>query len=225
MGGCEGNSRQLRFYTGFDEYSRFTAFLDFLLDGDSPRQEEGLERRSHSALTPDNQVFLVLVRLRLGLLLQDLAFRFHISESTASRYWLGWTECMERKLKQIPVACSQRYVEAFKPQRGRFHHTQRCPLSSSPGLYAAAVRSPGEDKEQRRCPLGPKEPLLRPWLRCGCPQRLHDLWVGSRRGAGVPAPVPAGGPCAAVGPAGRNQKAGAELPQLDGQSPRLPLPA
>ncbi|XP_060112698.1 uncharacterized protein LOC132584791 [Heteronotia binoei] len=117
----KGNSKWLRFYTGFDKYSRFAAFLDFLLDGNEQRQEESPEHRCHSALSPDNQVFLVLVRLRLGLLLQDLAFRFHISESTASRYWLSWTEFMERKLKQIPVACSHRYVEAFKPQRPICH--------------------------------------------------------------------------------------------------------
>ncbi|XP_054851044.1 uncharacterized protein LOC129340341 [Eublepharis macularius] len=116
------NRKWLRFYTGFDEYPRFTAFLDFLLDSSGQRQEESPERWTHSALSPQNQVFLVLVRLRLGLLLQDLAFRFHISESTASRYWLSWTEVMEQKLKQIPVSCSQRYVDTFKPQRLIRHH-------------------------------------------------------------------------------------------------------
>ncbi|XP_066484072.1 uncharacterized protein [Tiliqua scincoides] len=111
----KGSAKWLRFYTGFDEYSRLAAFLDFLLDRKGP--EASRESRPHSALSTDNQLFLVLVRLRLGLLLQDLAFRFHISESTASRYWLSWMEFMEQRLRQIPVAYSQRYVNAFKPQR------------------------------------------------------------------------------------------------------------
>lgn len=96
----KNNAKWLRFYTSFDQYSRFSAFLDFLLEG-SGEGQEGLESGPHSALSPANQLFLVLVRLRLGLLLQDLAFRFHISESTASRYWLSWTEFMERRLRQV----------------------------------------------------------------------------------------------------------------------------
>ncbi|XP_025019037.1 LOW QUALITY PROTEIN: uncharacterized protein LOC103058275 [Python bivittatus] len=110
------HSNWLRFYTGFDGYTRFKAFLDFLQEGES------LENSPPSALSPENQLFLVLVRLRLGLLLQDLAFRFHISESTASRYWLSWTELMEQRLRQVPVACSKRYIDAFKPQHQLQHH-------------------------------------------------------------------------------------------------------
>ncbi|XP_063157310.1 uncharacterized protein LOC134495665 [Candoia aspera] len=106
----------LRFYTGFDGYPRLKAFLEFLQEG------ECLENGPPCALSPENQLFLVLVRLRLGLLLQDLAFRFRISESTASRYWLSWMELMERRLRQVPVACSQRYIDAFKPQHQLQHH-------------------------------------------------------------------------------------------------------
>ncbi|XP_034275429.1 uncharacterized protein LOC117666714 isoform X2 [Pantherophis guttatus] len=114
--GVNTHSKWLRFYTGFDEYPRLKAFLDFLREGES------LENGPPCALSPENQLFLVLVRLRLGLLLQDLAFRFHISESTACRYWLSWMELMERKLRQVPVAFSQRYIDAFKPQQQLRHH-------------------------------------------------------------------------------------------------------
>ncbi|KAM6452520.1 uncharacterized protein PHA67_018802 isoform 2-T2 [Liasis olivaceus] len=110
------HSNWLRFYTGFDGYPRFKAFLDFLQEGKS------LENGPPCALSPENQLFLVLVRLRLGLLLQDLAFRFHISESTASRYWLSWMELMEQRLRQVPVSCSKRYIDAFKPQHQLRHH-------------------------------------------------------------------------------------------------------
>ncbi|XP_058039061.1 uncharacterized protein LOC131198436 isoform X2 [Ahaetulla prasina] len=114
--GINTHSKLLRFYTGFDGYPRLKAFLDFLQEGES------LENCPPCALNPENQLFLVLVRLRLGLLLQDLAFRFHISESTACRYWLSWMELMERKLRQVPVAFSRRYIDAFKPQQSLRHH-------------------------------------------------------------------------------------------------------
>ncbi|XP_032093317.1 uncharacterized protein LOC116522505 isoform X2 [Thamnophis elegans] len=114
--GVNTHSKWLRFYTGFDGYPRLRAFLDFLLEGES------LENGPACALSSENQLFLVLVRLRLGLLLQDLAFRFRISESTACRYWMTWMELMERKLRQVPVAFSQRYVDAFKPQQQLRHH-------------------------------------------------------------------------------------------------------
>ncbi|ETE58558.1 hypothetical protein L345_15720, partial [Ophiophagus hannah] len=77
--GIKSNSKWLKFYTGFDGYPRLKAFLDFLQEGESP------ENGPPCALSPENQLCLVLVRLRLGLLLQDLAFRFRISESTACR--------------------------------------------------------------------------------------------------------------------------------------------
>ncbi|XP_065427647.1 uncharacterized protein LOC112060730 [Chrysemys picta bellii] len=108
------DGKWLRFYTGFGSAQRLAAFLAFLTEGEPQR---GAEPGPPSALGPEDQLFLVLVRLRLGLLLQDLAFRFHLSEATVSRYWLGWTQLMETRLAQVPVRCSPRYVERFEPQR------------------------------------------------------------------------------------------------------------
>ncbi|XP_061446937.1 uncharacterized protein LOC133367137 isoform X2 [Rhineura floridana] len=123
----QGNAKWLRFYTGVDKYPRLTAFLDFLLDGNG--EERSPESGPHSALSPNNQLFLVLVRLRLGLLLQDLAFRFHISESTASRYWVSWTELMERKLRQpgLKHKCLQIWTRAYMSPSSNFF----CPAISS----------------------------------------------------------------------------------------------
>ncbi|XP_033025647.1 uncharacterized protein LOC117058535 [Lacerta agilis] len=148
----KGDGKRLRFYTGFDGYPRLAAFLDFLLEG---KQGElgSPEGSPHSALSPDNQLFLVLVRLRLGLLLQDLAFRFHISESTASRYWASWTELMERRLRQIPVACSQRYIDAFKPQQPLRHHdVPLVALDCAELLFEAQGRSRGRGGDAPQVP-------------------------------------------------------------------------
>ncbi|CAM2110220.1 unnamed protein product [Caretta caretta] len=50
--------------------------------------------------------------------LQDLAFRFQLSEATASRYWLSWTQLMETRLAQLLSLASL----ADKALRFRFLH-------------------------------------------------------------------------------------------------------
>ncbi|XP_060639157.2 uncharacterized protein [Anolis sagrei] len=147
----KSSAKWLRFYTGFDEYPRLMAFMAFLLDNE--REQGSQDRSLHSALSPENQLFLVLVRLRLGLLLQDLAFRFHISESTASRYWLSWIEIMERRMRQIPVAYSQHYIDTFKPQRLLNHQDMSLVVLDCAQLFFEAQ---GRKQGKSYGPWGPR---------------------------------------------------------------------
>ena len=54
-------------------------------------------------LSPLEEFFLVLVRLRLGLFEQDLAYRFGISQSTVSRIFNTWINFLFLQFKQIPL--------------------------------------------------------------------------------------------------------------------------
>ena len=82
-----------RFYSGFPNYSSFKAFYDYL----SPACEHLVYHGSNTApitsqsqikcgkqrsMSPEQELFQVLTRLRLGLLLQDIAHRFNLSPSS-----------------------------------------------------------------------------------------------------------------------------------------------
>ena len=55
------------------------------------------------ALAPLEEFFLVLVRIRLGLLEQDIADRFGLSCATASRIFATWINFLFLKVKEIPL--------------------------------------------------------------------------------------------------------------------------
>ena len=99
------------FYTGVSPAS-FDSLWDFL----KPSEENVLSHRQaacvgsphafagrKSILFLHDQLFMVLMRLRLGLLERDLAFRFGESESTISRLFQKWINYMYLRLGSLPV--------------------------------------------------------------------------------------------------------------------------
>ena len=101
-----GDDKLVSFYTGFISYRVFSAFFEFLgpvVDnlnywGDRERVRKKNRPRK---LSPKNQFFLTLVKLKLNLKLKDLAFRFGISSAVTSRYITTWVCFLYNHLKEI----------------------------------------------------------------------------------------------------------------------------
>ena len=79
------------FYTGFRDYETLMIFFEFLgksvhylkYRGSKSTVPSVEKRGTSSLLTPLNELFLVLCRVRCGLMEIDLVFRFKISQSPA----------------------------------------------------------------------------------------------------------------------------------------------
>ena len=79
----------IRFYTSFPTYNHFIICYNFLGDAVNclhyPGSASSASRvKTQCSLSPQNEFFLTLCRLRCGLLEQDLAYRFKISQSTSN---------------------------------------------------------------------------------------------------------------------------------------------
>ena len=97
------NNSDFEFYTGFSNYSTFKAFYDYLSPACERLQYIGSSNNTNKAavvhkcgpkrkLFPEEELFMCLTRLRLGLLEKDLANRFNLSVSQISIIWVTWLD-------------------------------------------------------------------------------------------------------------------------------------
>ena len=101
------NDSLIKFYTGFASYILLMNFFEFLGPsvnlltywGDSKRKTS--RRRKNMSVSPLNQFFLTLIKLRLNLRVRDLALRFHISTGLVSKYFITWISFMYQHLKEL----------------------------------------------------------------------------------------------------------------------------
>ena len=115
------NDSLIRFYTGFVSYALLLNFFEFLGPsvyqlnywGDSKRKTT--RRRKNMALTPLNQFFLTLIKLRLNLQMVDLSIRFGISTPLVSKYFNTWVCFLYQHLKEIDWTPSVEQVSATLP--------------------------------------------------------------------------------------------------------------
>lgn len=111
------------FYTGFPTYAALKACFEFLgpavnsLTYCSKQNESSTKRCRPRTLTPEEEFFLVLVRLRLGLMERDLADRFEISQSSVSRVITTWINFLYLKFKEIPLWPPKELILANMPKQ------------------------------------------------------------------------------------------------------------
>ncbi|XP_028410619.1 uncharacterized protein LOC114533309 [Dendronephthya gigantea] len=102
-----------QFWTGFPNYGSFSALFQYLecalvnkrnwRGSDLLRKVNVTERKrgAPSKLSLEEEFFMVLIRLRLGLTLTDLASRFMLSEGNISKIFTTWINLMYFELKDL----------------------------------------------------------------------------------------------------------------------------
>lgn len=121
------NDKLLRFYTGFENYEVFSMVLDFLgretADHLDYQNTENLREIKHKykpgpsrALNIENEFFLVLCRLKVGLLEEDLSLRFGVSQSVVSQIINTWIKFIYFRFKELDVFPSKEIVKLHLPE-------------------------------------------------------------------------------------------------------------
>ena len=117
----------VKFYTGFTDYGTLIAFYEEILESDASVMRQWSGQRSECdydemkvgaacKLSLLEQLFLTLVRIRLGLPELDLAVRFGISQSSVSRITNTWINLMYHNFKLIETFPSWHIVKKYMPE-------------------------------------------------------------------------------------------------------------
>ena len=121
----QDNNKLINFYTGFSTFLELSTCYHFLgaakavLSYDPSRVIEDAatscgKGRGH-ILSPINEFFLTLCRLRQGFPEQDLAVRFQISQPSVSRILVTWINFLYMKFKEVPIWPCRELVDEYMP--------------------------------------------------------------------------------------------------------------
>ena len=116
-----------KFYTSFPNYETFKAFFNYLQPACNFLMYAGTKNSQHisetqakrgtpRSLTPEQELFMVLVRLRCGLLSLDTANRFGISQAQYSRIETTWLGFLYHRLRALPIWPSREYIQNTMPK-------------------------------------------------------------------------------------------------------------
>ncbi|XP_034235759.1 uncharacterized protein LOC117642061 [Thrips palmi] len=85
--------KKVKFYSGLPSFTTLLAVFNLCKDYVSTSHR--------NALTPFQEFMVVMMRLRLNLLMEDLAFRFGVTQPTVSRILTRWLDVMALRLKSF----------------------------------------------------------------------------------------------------------------------------
>ncbi|KAL1442513.1 hypothetical protein MTO96_046380 [Rhipicephalus appendiculatus] len=130
------SDEDMRAYTGLPTYRHFQALMTYLnpgKNGINVSRSAGIKASGgrRRKLTAENELFLVLVRLRLGLFEHDLAHRFGITQSTVSRICVSWINFMYIRLSKLPLWASRAVIDATMPAAFSAYPTTRVILDAT----------------------------------------------------------------------------------------------
>lgn len=107
FGLVEGDDKKTHYYTGLASWALFLHVFNFL---------SSHVKHSRRVMTPMDQFFLVLVKLRLDLHFQDMAYRFAVSLGTITNIFHEWLEIMSMRLKFLIMWPSREILSENMPQ-------------------------------------------------------------------------------------------------------------
>ena len=117
------DNHAITFYTSFPSYAHFmicfnylgTAVNHLVYPGSSKDIDVICRLKSQRTLSPKNEFFLTLCRLRCGLMEQDLAYRFNISQATVSRIFIAWVNFLYYRFIELPIWPTKGQVQELMP--------------------------------------------------------------------------------------------------------------
>ena len=126
----KGDDAGIKFYTGLPSWDVFQHLVSFLISTCYPNLSS-----TQAKLSPPDGLLLTLMRLRLNLRIEDLAYRFNIAVSTAGDIFHRWIEVMHVHLKFLIKWPTQEMCHTNMPPifKDLYPHT-RCIIDCS-GIF------------------------------------------------------------------------------------------
>lgn len=124
------NPKLLKFYTTFESYELFSMVLDFLgretashLNYRNSQKQTSAQTKQYQnkpgpkrTMSVENEFFLTMCRLKVGLLEEDLAARFGVCQSVVSSTINTWIKFLYYRFKELDVFPSSEIVKLHMPE-------------------------------------------------------------------------------------------------------------
>lgn len=132
------DDQAIKFYTGFVTFAHLMTCFHFLVPAatnlcyGSRKSDTPVPVGRFRCLSPLNEFFLTMCRLRLLLREQDLPYQFQISQPTVSRIFNTWISFIYFKFKEVPLWPTREAIDQFMPTCFRsMYPTTRCIIDAT----------------------------------------------------------------------------------------------